>query len=209
MEYENPTKGKCLNSDIITTLPQNIIENILSLIPLQDAVRTSILSKKWRYSWRSMPKLGFTNKLVELPSNSGCTQLKCKLASAIFSVLLLHDGPEILEFNCHLHTKSEFVQIMSYLARWNKLKELIFCNDNRSYKLPVSFFSLLGLERIDLQNCTFEPPLTCNAFTRLKSTTFINVEASARMLKRFLSKCPLLESLYLVSILYEVPLVYI
>ncbi|XP_076899820.1 uncharacterized protein LOC143553802 isoform X5 [Bidens hawaiensis] len=199
MEFENPISDEGLHSDIITTLPKNIIESILSLIPLRDAVRTSILSKKWRYSWRSMPKLAFTNKLVRVPSYSGCKLLNCKLAGAIFNVLLLHDGPGILEFNCHLHKESEFLQIMGYLARWNKLKELIFCNDivNRLYKVPVSFFSLQGLERIDLQNCTFDPPLTCNVFSRLKSITFRNVEVSAQILQRFLSKCPPLECLYL------------
>ncbi|XP_076900039.1 F-box/FBD/LRR-repeat protein At1g13570-like [Bidens hawaiensis] len=169
-------------------------------MPVRDAVRTCILSKKWRYSWRSMPKLAFTNQLVKVSSSSRRKQLNCKIANAIFHVLLLHDGPEILEFNSsvgHINVESEFVNIMSYLAKANRLKELIFCNDDRSYKLPVSFFLLLGLERIDLQNCTFETPLTYNAFTRLKSVTFRNVEASSKMLQRFLSKCPLLEYLYL------------
>ncbi|KAI8527414.1 hypothetical protein RHMOL_Rhmol12G0073200 [Rhododendron molle] len=35
-------------SDIVSDLPDNILEKILVLMPIQDAVRISVLSKKWR-----------------------------------------------------------------------------------------------------------------------------------------------------------------
>nr|XP_043625891.1 putative F-box/FBD/LRR-repeat protein At5g56810 [Erigeron canadensis] len=54
-----------LTSDIINTLPKNIVENILTLMPIQDALKTSILSKKWRHRWKSMPKLAFDDNHVE------------------------------------------------------------------------------------------------------------------------------------------------
>ncbi|KAI7754354.1 hypothetical protein M8C21_006042, partial [Ambrosia artemisiifolia] len=87
--------------------------------------------------------------------------------------------------------------ILSYLSKGNKLKQLAFFNDNRSYKLPASFFSLQGLESIHLQYCTFVPPLTFNRFSSLTSLTFVHVEVSAQMLQRFLSECPLLEHIHL------------
>ncbi|XP_076907986.1 F-box/FBD/LRR-repeat protein At1g13570-like [Bidens hawaiensis] len=202
MEYENPTSRQCLSPDIISNIPQNIIESILSRMPLRDAVRTSVLSKKWRYSWRGMPRLTFTHKMARLLSTSGCSELKCELAKAIYHVLLLHKGPQILEFKClvsFLHMESEFAQIISYLAMRNCVKELSFTNDNSSYKLPSSFFSLQGLERLLLQSCTFEPPLTVNGFSQLKRIVFGNVEVTAQVLQRFLSKCPLLEEFILIG----------
>ncbi|KAJ0630048.1 putative F-box domain, FBD domain, leucine-rich repeat domain superfamily [Helianthus annuus] len=203
MENQNPRRSQSLNSDIISTLPLNIIESILSLMPLRDALRTSVLSKKWRYTWRGMPKLVFTNNMVTVSSDHLCLQLKkYKLISAIFHVLLLHKGPEILKFHCsfvHLHMESEFAQIISYLARENTLKQLFIFSDDRSYKLPISFFSLQGLEFVHLYNCTFEPPLTFNGFSSLTSVRIWNVDVSAQMLKQFLSKCPLLEYLCLVG----------
>ncbi|XP_076907990.1 F-box/FBD/LRR-repeat protein At1g13570-like [Bidens hawaiensis] len=188
---------QCPSVDIISTLPHHIIETILSCMPIQDALRTSILSKTWQHCWRNMPKLVFTDDMVKLPSDSDSKRLKKDtLVSAIIHVLFLHKGPIIIEFNCsigYLHMDFEFAQIISYLARENKVKDLIFINDyNILYKLPVSIFSLEGLELIDLQNCTFELPLTFNGFRRLDSVSFWNVEVSAQMLKRFLSKCPLL-----------------
>ncbi|GJS06286.1 F-box/FBD/LRR-repeat protein-like protein [Tanacetum coccineum] len=48
--------------DRISNLPSIIIENILCLVPIKEAVRTSILSKDWRYTWTKIPKLVFTEK---------------------------------------------------------------------------------------------------------------------------------------------------
>nr|GFC27810.1 hypothetical protein [Tanacetum cinerariifolium] len=36
-----------------------IIEIILCFLPIQEAVRTSILSREWRYRWIKIPKLEF------------------------------------------------------------------------------------------------------------------------------------------------------
>ncbi|KAJ0445107.1 putative leucine-rich repeat domain superfamily [Helianthus annuus] len=125
---------------------------------------------------------------------------KYKLVNAIFHVLLLHNGLETLVFNCsvfHLHMDSDIALIISYLARRTKVKKLFFVSDDRSYKLPVSFFSLQGLEFLHLYNCTLEPPLTFNGFSSLTSMTVDDVEVSTQMLQRFLSKCPRLAKLYL------------
>ncbi|KAJ0823244.1 putative F-box domain, FBD domain, leucine-rich repeat domain superfamily [Helianthus annuus] len=223
MENQNPRRSQSLNSDIISTLPLNIIEDILTRMPIRDALRTSVLSKKWRYTWRGMPKLVFKDNMVTVSSNHLCRELKkYKLVNAIFHVLMLHNGPETLVFDCsvgELHLESEFSQIRSYLARGNKVKKLFFLSDNRSYelpvsffslqgvelvhldnrsfKLPVSFFSLQGLEVVHLENCSLEPPLTFNRVSSLTSITFDNVEVSAQMLQQFLSQCPPLQYLSL------------
>ncbi|KAJ0630049.1 putative F-box domain, FBD domain, leucine-rich repeat domain superfamily [Helianthus annuus] len=192
---------KKTQSDIISTLPQNIIDNILCLMPIRDALRTSVLSKKWQYSWQSMPKLVFTGNMVTVSSDHLCGQVKnYKLASGIFHVLLLHNGPETLVFDCsdgRFRMQSEFSRVIRYLAKGNKVKELYFYNSNSFYKIPISFFTLQSLEVVHLEDCAFEPPLTFNKFSRLKVMTFVNVEVSAQMLQRFLSKCPLLEYLAL------------
>ncbi|MFS8028397.1 putative F-box domain, FBD domain, leucine-rich repeat domain superfamily [Helianthus anomalus] len=202
MENQNPRRSQSLNSDIISTLPLNIIESILSLMPLRDALRTSVLSKRWRYTWRGMPKLTFKDDMIAMSSNIYYMLRKCKLVHAIFHVLLLHNGPETLVFKCsvfHLHMESDIALILSYLARRNKVKKLFFSSDDRSYKLPVSFFSLQGLEFVYLYNCTFEPPLTFNGFSSLTSVRIWNVDVSAQMLQQFLSKCPQLVNLRLVG----------
>ncbi|XP_076945206.1 F-box protein At4g09920-like [Bidens hawaiensis] len=45
--------------DRISMLPEEIVSQILSLMPTKYAVRTSILSKRWRYSWMLVTNLDF------------------------------------------------------------------------------------------------------------------------------------------------------
>ncbi|KAJ0612071.1 putative F-box domain-containing protein [Helianthus annuus] len=47
------------DDDIITNLPDDLINPILERLPVKDAVRTSVLSKRWRYRWTTMRTLDF------------------------------------------------------------------------------------------------------------------------------------------------------
>ncbi|XP_059669074.1 F-box/LRR-repeat protein At3g59200-like [Cornus florida] len=47
------------NEDRISNLPRCLIEHILSSLPLEYAVKTSVLSTKWRYLWTSITNLNF------------------------------------------------------------------------------------------------------------------------------------------------------
>ncbi|GMJ11502.1 hypothetical protein like AT3G59200 [Hibiscus trionum] len=53
--------------DRISSLPDPILCHILSFSPTKDAVRTSILSRRWRYLFASMPTLDFYSCLRDLP----------------------------------------------------------------------------------------------------------------------------------------------
>ncbi|XP_055831528.1 F-box/FBD/LRR-repeat protein At1g13570-like [Solanum dulcamara] len=46
--------------DVLSKLPDNVIDGILMRLPFRDAVCTSILSKKWRYKWLRLPITKFT-----------------------------------------------------------------------------------------------------------------------------------------------------
>ncbi|XP_071739431.1 F-box/FBD/LRR-repeat protein At1g13570-like [Rutidosis leptorrhynchoides] len=187
-----------LSLDIISSLPQNIIETILTLMPLRDALRTNILSKRWRYCWMTMPKLVFDHNLVRAKSGS---QLKYKLVNAIFHVLLIHRGPRTLKFKLDVNKlgfKTEFHQIILSLSSKINVKDLIIDNTSDTfYKLPTSFFLIQRLESLELMNCEFELPVTFTGFNKLRNMHFKNVRVSAQVLQHFLSNCPLLEEIIL------------
>ncbi|XP_047259843.1 uncharacterized protein LOC124892658 [Capsicum annuum] len=62
-----PPKGRrhcrSLTPDVISDLPDNVIDVILLRLPCKDAVRTSILSKKWRYHWCRLTELTLDSSL--------------------------------------------------------------------------------------------------------------------------------------------------
>ncbi|CAH1416824.1 unnamed protein product [Lactuca virosa] len=196
--------------DRISTLPQDTIEKILTIIPIQDALRTSILSKKWRHCWKGMPKLVFDDKYLNRSSNSKKIK-KYKFVNAIFHVLLLHNGP-ILEFSISINIDTEIYdeidQIILHLSKSKKIKKFIFkswSNDNielfffKRHKLPSVFFSLQGLEHIHLTHCVIELPLTSDGFIMLRSLCLCDVNITKKTLLQLLTNCPLLLKFILIG----------
>ncbi|XP_027060754.1 F-box/FBD/LRR-repeat protein At3g14710-like [Coffea arabica] len=48
--------------DRISELPESVLSHILSRLPTEDAVRTSVLSRKWEYKWTSIHNLTFDDR---------------------------------------------------------------------------------------------------------------------------------------------------
>nr|XP_043625794.1 F-box/FBD/LRR-repeat protein At1g13570-like [Erigeron canadensis] len=198
MEVVKSMRG--LAMDIISTLPQDITTRILSRMPIRDALRTSILSRKWRYCWRRVSTISFEDKMFE-GLNYSKEIMKHKVANAIFHVLLLHTSP-LLKFSLSIDVdmESELDQIIIYLSRSDTLQELSLENNSaKHYKLPCSFFSLRELWYLRVTNFHLGTSLTSNGFSKLTCLTLTNVEISSHALKYLLTNCPLLGELYLLG----------
>ncbi|KAJ1423442.1 Leucine-rich repeat domain superfamily [Sesbania bispinosa] len=46
-------------SDFISRLPDEVLSSIISLLPIDEGERTSILSKRWTSVWKKTPHLDF------------------------------------------------------------------------------------------------------------------------------------------------------
>ncbi|KAK4348141.1 hypothetical protein RND71_034480 [Anisodus tanguticus] len=55
--------------DLLSNLPENVIDAIAIHLPLRVAVTTSILSKKWRYKWCRLPELTLDQAFWETTDN--------------------------------------------------------------------------------------------------------------------------------------------
>ncbi|KAE9454456.1 hypothetical protein C3L33_13619, partial [Rhododendron williamsianum] len=111
------------NSDIISHVPGNILENILSCLPLQDAVRTSLLSRKWRYVWPKRPQLVFDEMFYRDLHRT----THAKLLMIIYQVLLHHRGP-IIKFTLSLsglESCSEIDQLILFVSS-NDIQDFTF-----------------------------------------------------------------------------------
>ncbi|XP_076921454.1 F-box/FBD/LRR-repeat protein At1g13570-like [Bidens hawaiensis] len=178
--------------DRISSFPPNIIQTILSLMPMRDAFRTSILSQNWRDYCLNIPKLVFDDAVFQGPTCNNLS-IRFKLLYIIYPILLLHQGP-ILEFSLcmsQLYSCCEIDQIILRLSRNPTVKKLTLCiGTGDDHKLLPAFFKLQQLMVLKLQNCSFQPPLTFKGFSRLVSLSFNNVSITAKAFLRFISSCP-------------------
>ncbi|KAJ0432733.1 putative F-box-like domain superfamily protein [Helianthus annuus] len=190
--------SKAPRLDRITTLPQTIIETILCLLPIEEAARTSILSREWRYKWTTIPKLVFYKSTIKTSTKQiTVKELRCKLFCAIHQVLLLRQAP-ILDFTLRISaddTYFELDQIILHLSRNHTIMKLrLDFLGLSSYRLPLSFFSLRHLTDLYLEYCDIGHEPTFNGFGNLTSLSLSKLSISRKSLLHLLSNCPSLKS---------------
>ncbi|XP_047251577.1 F-box/FBD/LRR-repeat protein At1g13570-like [Capsicum annuum] len=170
--------------DVLSNLPENVIDNILLCLPLRDAVRTSILSKKWRYNWCRLPQLKLDQTLWET-TNDLISPTDQFLSS--FSLSLILDPVDFPKID----------NLIYFLSRSGIQHLVLQLPTGNLYKLPSSFFICLQLRHLTLQRCLVRPPPVFKGFDRLISLELRQVTISTEALGSFISGCPLLEHLVL------------
>ncbi|XP_060207914.1 F-box/FBD/LRR-repeat protein At1g13570-like isoform X1 [Lycium barbarum] len=181
--------------DMLSNLPCHILENILGCLDLRDAVRTSILSKGWRYKWVRRPKLEFGNdEYLHIPQNPIPKTL-------IYQVLLLHEGP-IMKFSLWGHywrSCPDFDHWILFLSRKNVQEFTLQIGVGNIYHMPSHLFAFQQLRHLKLSSCVFHPPTTFIGFKKLTHIDFHTVTIVPATFGDLISKCPLLEQLRLVA----------
>ncbi|KAK7283801.1 hypothetical protein RIF29_13547 [Crotalaria pallida] len=184
------------NIDRISDLPVNVIECILCHLPIRDVVRTSILSRKWRYIWVSVPQLEF-----------GCDFfLYCyernignQVPGIITDILLLHSGP-VSKFTLKIpiNLSMEITCLNKWILFLSKrgIEDLdLACYQDESQKMPSHLFYCQGLKYLKLENFTL--PADFRSFKSLLDLQLLYVEFEFGALERLISSCPILDSLTL------------
>ncbi|GJY14552.1 F-box/FBD/LRR-repeat protein [Tanacetum coccineum] len=157
----------------ISELPLCIIEIILCLLPYQDVVKTSILSKEWRYHWTKIPKIVVIVDTCQPPllkrkREQKQKQTMIKKSKPLFDIcqtLLMHEGP-IHEFNLYLKDEPDNVDeidsIISHLSRKNTVKKMILDLNSRFIEsLPLGNLpkevpiALVHLKHLCIENIHF------------------------------------------------------
>ncbi|AES58928.2 F-box/RNI/FBD-like domain protein [Medicago truncatula] len=184
--------------DRISVLPGDVIDRILSCLPIRDVVRTSILSNKWRYKWITIPNLVFDSQCVSATSEHPAA-IKRKLLAIIDHVLLLYYGP-INKFKLSpfgLISATALDRWIFHLTR-RSIKELVLgLSIGQSYKIPWCLFSCQSLHYLTLFSCLLKPPSMIEGLKNLKSLYLVKVTISQDAFESLISSCPLLEKLML------------
>nr|XP_016494842.1 PREDICTED: F-box protein At5g03100-like [Nicotiana tabacum] len=182
--------------DRLSNLPDEILIHILSMLPKSKAVvRTSVLSKRWQFMWKSVPvSLYFvlpghdekkaTDFVVsthrELHYWRYCRKIR-KL-EVIFS-FGIEDFAKDVDFWVHFATKIANVEDF----------KLEYC---LGYELPQIAYKNTSLKKLGIQYCTLNPSGSVN-WSSLLSLSFGNVELKDDAMEKVLLGCPDLECLEL------------
>ncbi|KAK1395686.1 F-box/FBD/LRR-repeat protein [Heracleum sosnowskyi] len=203
MKRRDPPKVPCkmeMDIDYISNLPEHITDKILSSLSLRDAVRTSILSKKWRYKWISLPHLIFDNQSL-LISSQDQTLIRNKLINIVDHVLLLHSGP-IQKFKLShrdLQGVYDIDRWILFLSRGSVKEFILEIWKGHRYKLPASLYFCQKLIHLEIFNCLLKPPPTFNGFKNLKSLDLQHITMDQDVFDNLISSCTLIERLTLMN----------
>lgn len=193
--------------DKISALPDELLVQILSLVPTKDAVATMILSKRWRYIWTMVPKLDYNmndgiHKVGFLDFLFGKSYQRWFLRF-IDESLLVHKAPVLEKLAIELGGKCP-VDVNVDVGKWiekavvSKVREieLVLMWSAEHTSLPKSLYtcntlaslSLFGKILVDVPSLACLPSLEV---LELNSVVYKDEDSLARLL----SSCPNLKYL--------------
>ncbi|XP_015168351.1 F-box/FBD/LRR-repeat protein At1g13570-like [Solanum tuberosum] len=181
--------------DIFSNLPSDVTDAILMCLLLRDIVRTSILSKRWRYKWCKLPEL--TLNLNHLRTND-LIPPTLQFTNIMYHLLTLHVGPIIkftLSINCFLETCPVIDNLIFFLSR-NGIQHLVLQLPSDG-KLPSSVFKCLQLRHLIIRSYVIVFPPALEKFDRLVNLELCSVSISSKLLESLISNCSFLQQLVL------------
>ncbi|KAF8769625.1 hypothetical protein HU200_006219 [Digitaria exilis] len=215
------SKRRKVPGNSLCNLPMDILSTILSLLPINDAIRTSVLSRKWKYIWCSHTNLTFNKgtmrKTYFKPSTGYYGFIRDKeFVTKVDTVLRQHSrmGVERMEIKFRLHSEHA-----DHIDRWvnfaisSKTKKFVinlacvsksmlfragghWISRKEPYNLPSELFSPDNspyLQCLELRTVSLQLPSDFKGFLNLKSLTLVDVRIIDDDVQRMLSKCNLLE----------------
>lgn len=183
--------------DIISCLPEYIICKILGSLSIGDAIRTSFLSRDWRYKWRKIPDLifdgqSFSNEQVN-PS-----LIRRNYLRKVNQTLFLHRGNIVrrFEFSSRWEVVSSKVdKWMDHLKVISSVQELKL-EFGTEYLVPCFVLQFDNLTTLDLTTCKIILP---TSFNGLKNLTTLNLHSitfdQENALDTMVNLCPFLNDL--------------
>ncbi|KAF5197929.1 F-box/FBD/LRR-repeat protein [Thalictrum thalictroides] len=190
-------KRDSVNVDRMSALPDEILIHVLSFLPTKHAVRTSVLSNRWRSLWTFSLNITFpcnggnaTNSLQELQVhniNHCIAQVKPEVSLQKFEIELFLNRDFSLD-----------IQRWISFAVARRVCELdLLCFGSQAVKLPHCLFSCKSLSKLILCYSDFYPPLDFHGFSNLKELILIMVNITDQAMDNLLTACPILEDLTL------------
>jgi len=187
--------------DGISNLPDTVLCSILSFLPTKEAVRTSVLSKRWKYQWTSLPRITLNDSPLD-PCKKGHqyeTQM-LRFLNFVDGVLFRHDASNIekfcLSFTIPIKQSCVNAWISAVISR--KVRELeLTLSYHTTYVFQFSLFTFETLTNLHLEHCSLKIS-TAIRFQSLKTCRLVGVTFLEDSFTQCLfPDCPVLENLVL------------
>ncbi|CAL1392451.1 unnamed protein product [Linum trigynum] len=197
------------NADRISNLPHDVMQRIVTFLPVKDAAKTAALSKQWRHNWGATTQLVFDAHFGRISKEGNYDSNVSRLMLQIYKALLVHDGP-ITKFALEIpglrRPSPDINHMVQFLAKKGVHElTLIFDDDEVNdghpkigREMPSALFSASQLSFLKMRNCDFSrAPSWFLGFTKLTHLWLVSVSVDSSFYDDFLPKCPLLEHLTL------------
>ncbi|XP_050288654.1 F-box protein At4g22280-like [Quercus robur] len=183
----------------INNLPDPILQHILSYLSTKEAVRTSILSKRWKYLWTSIPKIDF---------NEGAPDRRMMFMKFVERVLALHGPSNIKRFSLSCNVQYDTSCINGWMRSVVKHKvqvlDLYLRNFQEPLALPPCLFTCESLEVLILHMFHSLKLPSSISFSCLKKLTLEKVIFSDdHSTQQLFTGCPILEDLFIIDCIWK------
>ncbi|CAL4980473.1 unnamed protein product [Urochloa decumbens] len=159
-EWSEATRSKrhaaAGDADRLGTLPDELLLDVLSVLPSPDAVRTCVLARRWRNLWKGVPALRIT------PTNARRFWSPSALNGFVNHMLFLRDQVplRVVELNSYNPLKDEdyFEEAVEYLELWFRYSlscsvaklSVITHDDYKRWLLPKGIITSKHLTTLEL-----------------------------------------------------------
>ncbi|CAN6892345.1 unnamed protein product [Brassica oleracea] len=176
--------------DLISNLPDVILQHILCFIPIELAITTSRLSRRWRHVWCEIPSLSFNADTLT--------------AASVNETLTRYTAPNTKSFHLTITPYPENIPYIDRLIKFavsHNVENLSLDFSSHYYvKLPDFFCNSSSVKQlnIDIGFSHMTVPEYCTvSWTSLQKLSLSCGRLSDESMANILSGCPVLENLTL------------
>ncbi|GFP89756.1 putative F-box/LRR-repeat protein at3g58880 [Phtheirospermum japonicum] len=193
--------------DLISQLSDDILISIIARLPTKEAVRTSILSNRWRSLYKFVPDVDFLCEHL-VGRSVGRPHEVNTVINGVDRFLRLRSGFKIrsLELSCCLMKSNTFEQFIHSLGRLGIQRLVIYhscCLDSIDLSFSCHFISQMpSLRFLELEGCSLRPMPTSVKLTQsnnnsssLQLLRLNGIDVHAGALECILANCLSLHSL--------------
>ncbi|KAF7120458.1 hypothetical protein RHSIM_Rhsim13G0173300 [Rhododendron simsii] len=182
------------DDDRITGLPESVLVLILSFLPVHDAIKTEILSKRWQFLWTYLPSLRF---IQDHATNEG-------FVTFVDKTLPLFNCSKLEKFGVDFDYQPRFAPNVNSWVRFaagKGVEELCLdfysvADDFVSHELPQVLYTNASFRSLGFSLCRVTPKGNV-AWNSLKKLSIGYVKLSDGVMEKILAGSPVLEVLEL------------